>query len=63
MTGVVSAVCRSARHGITKPMADKIRLLAGLGVEDDAHMGATVKHLSRILKLSAVSILSGRRKR
>src|SRR5262249_43987168 len=32
------------------PMADKIRLVAGIGVEGDAHAGATVKHLSRILK-------------
>ena len=50
MTGVVTAVCRSATHSLTKPAADKIRLIAGLGVEGDAHAGATVKHLSRILK-------------
>src|SRR5437870_7128360 len=50
MTGVVAGVCRSPTHSLTKPMADKIRLLAGLGVDGDAHMGATVKHLSRILK-------------
>ena len=31
-------------------MSDSIRLLAGLGVEGDAHAGATVKHLSRIFK-------------
>src|SRR5437762_9839584 len=50
MTGVVAAVCRSPTHSLTKPMADTIRLLAGLGVEGDAHAGATVKHLSRIFK-------------
>ena len=50
MNGVVAAVCRSPTHSLTKPMSDSIRLLAGLGVEGDAHMGATVRHLSRILK-------------
>lgn len=50
MAGVVAAVCRSPTHSMTKPIADRIRLLAGLGVEGDAHQGATVKHLSRLLK-------------
>ena len=50
MTGVVAAVCRSPTHSLTKPLADGIRLLAGLGVDGDVHQGATVKHLSRILK-------------
>src|SRR5205085_4894312 len=50
MSGVVTAVCRSPTHSLTKPAADSIRLLAGLGVDGDVHQGATVKHLSRILK-------------
>ena len=50
MNGIVAAVCRSPTHSLTKPMTDSIRLLAGLGVEGDAHQGATVKHLSRIFK-------------
>ncbi len=50
MNGVVAAVSRSPTHSLTKPIADSIRLLAGLGVEGDAHQGATVKHLSRIFK-------------
>ena len=50
MSGMVSAVCRSPTHSLTKPIADSIRLIAGLGVEGDVHQGATVKHLSRILK-------------
>jgi MOSC domain-containing protein YiiM len=33
---------------MTKPNDGSIRLLAGLGVEGDAHMGATVKHRSRV---------------
>ena len=54
MSGVVAAVCRSPTHSLTKPISDSIRLLAGLGVEGDAHSGATVKHLSRIFKFGNV---------
>ena len=46
--GRVIAVSRSATHTMTKPGCDRIRLLAGLGVEGDAHMGETVKHRSRV---------------
>ncbi len=45
MTGIVVAVSRSATHSMSKPAADAIRLLAGLGVEGDAHLGTTVQHL------------------
>ena len=47
MTGLVTAVGRSAGHTFGKRTEDGIRLLAGLGVEGDAHMGETVKHRSR----------------
>ena len=50
MSGVVKAVSRSAKHTFSKPNEERITLLAGHGVEGDAHAGATVKHLSRILK-------------
>ena len=50
MAGVVTAVSRSARHTLIKPNEDSIRLLAGLGVEGDAHSGATVKHRSRVAR-------------
>jgi len=50
MGGVVTAVSRSARHTLVKPNADSIRLLAGLGVEGDAHSGTTVKHRSRVAR-------------
>lgn len=50
MAGTVIAVSRSPTHTMSKPIADSIRLLAGLGVEGDCHQGATVKHLSRILR-------------
>jgi MOSC domain-containing protein YiiM len=45
---VVEAVSRSAAHTMGKPNQASIHLLAGLGVEGDAHAGATVKHRSRV---------------
>ena len=48
MTGSVIAVSRSPTHTFTKPNTGSIRLVAGLGVEGDAHQGATVKHRSRL---------------
>jgi MOSC domain-containing protein YiiM len=44
MAGIVTAVSRSALHTFTKPNSTGIRLVAGLGVEGDAHLGVTVKH-------------------
>jgi MOSC domain-containing protein YiiM len=46
--GTVAAVARSPDHTMTKPAEGSIRLLAGLGVEGDAHSGVTVKHRSRV---------------
>jgi MOSC domain-containing protein YiiM len=48
MAGLVTAVSRSATHTMTKPNLDGVKLLAGLGVEGDAHLGVTVKHRSRV---------------
>ncbi len=50
MTGLVEAVSRSATHTLTKANQAAIRLLEGLGVEDDAHAGTTVKHRSRVAR-------------
>jgi MOSC domain-containing protein YiiM len=50
MSGAVSAVGRSPSHTFGKPSADGIRLVAGLGVEGDAHAGETVKHRSRVAR-------------
>jgi MOSC domain-containing protein YiiM len=50
MGGMVEAVHRSAAHTLRKPGQPSIKLLAGLGVEGDAHMGATVKHRSRVAR-------------
>jgi MOSC domain-containing protein YiiM len=46
--GVVTAVSVSPTHTMRKPTAPSIRLLAGLGVADDAHQGVTVKHRSHV---------------
>lgn len=48
MSPRVAAVAVSATHSFSKPLADEIRLVAGFGVEGDAHLGATVKHRSRV---------------
>ena len=44
----VLSVARDAGHAFSKPVVDRIDLLAGLGVEGDAHCGTTVKHRSRV---------------
>jgi MOSC domain-containing protein YiiM len=48
MDGKVIAVSCSGIHNFSKQNQERIRLIAGLGVEDDAHMGITVKHRSRV---------------
>jgi MOSC domain-containing protein YiiM len=48
MSPVVTSVSRSGRHTFSKPVVLTIRLVAGLGVEGDAHLGETVKHRSRV---------------
>ena len=47
---VVTAVSQSRGHNFSKPNVLSIRLVAGLGVEGDAHAGVTVKHRSRVRK-------------
>lgn len=46
----VVAVCASPGHTMRKPVQEAIRLVAGLGVEGDAHQGVTVKHRSRVAR-------------
>ncbi len=48
--GVVIAVSMRAGHHFSKTSSLGIRLLAGLGVAGDGHMGTTVKHRSRVRK-------------
>ncbi|MFK7695935.1 MOSC domain-containing protein [Paenibacillus sp. HJGM_3] len=46
--GVVTAVSRNGEHTFSKQNRSGIRLLAGFGVEGDAHAGITVQHRSRV---------------
>jgi MOSC domain-containing protein YiiM len=48
MGAIVSAVSLNRDHGLAKANQDGIVLSAGLGVDGDAHRGATVKHHSRV---------------
>lgn len=50
MTGQVIAVHRSSSHDFSKHPEEAITLVEGLGVEGDAHAGATVKHRSRVAR-------------
>ncbi|MFP8940731.1 MOSC domain-containing protein [Streptomyces fenghuangensis] len=49
-TGTVVAVSSSGEHSFTKTNRESVTLLAGLGVEGDAHAGRTVRHRSRVAK-------------
>lgn len=40
-------VSRSPRHRFSKQVVDEVVLVAGHGIEGDAHAGATVRHRSR----------------
>ena len=44
----VVAVARDDEHRFSKPTRESITLVAGIGVEGDAHAGTTVQHLSRV---------------
>src|ERR1700693_1611055 len=46
----VAAVSLRAGHHFSKTPSLGIRLLKGLGVAGDAHMGETVKHRSRVAR-------------
>jgi MOSC domain-containing protein YiiM len=50
MTGTVAAVALDGAHRFSKRTAEEIRLIAGLGVEGDAHSGVTVQHRSRVAR-------------
>lgn len=46
----ILCVSRDDAHRFSKRPQPRIRLLAGLGVEGDAHAGATVQHRSRVAR-------------
>ncbi|MFK4850679.1 MOSC domain-containing protein [Microbacterium sp. ZW T6_19] len=48
MPSRVVAVHSSPMHGFSKRTRESITLLEGVGVEGDAHSGATVQHRSRV---------------
>ena len=48
MESIITAVSLSLGHTFSKPNQKSIRLVAGVGVEGDAHSGVTVQHRSRV---------------
>jgi MOSC domain-containing protein YiiM len=50
MPAIVTTVSRSDGHTFTKSNVPLIRLVAGLGVEGDAHYGSKVQHVSHARK-------------
>jgi MOSC domain-containing protein YiiM len=50
MPAKVLAVHLSPSHTFSKQTVTSIRLVVGLGIEGDAHSGATVKHRSRVAR-------------
>lgn len=44
----IVAVHRSADHAFSKQSADRLELIAGVGVDGDAHAGPLVQHRSRV---------------
>ena len=46
--GLITAVSINSEHTFSKLNQAQIRLLAGLGVEGDTHLGVTVQHRSRV---------------
>ena len=46
--GRVIAVARDGEHRFSKQAATEIKIVAGLGVEGDAHLGRLVQHRSRV---------------
>lgn len=46
----VVSVSRDATHRFSKPTVDEIVLVAGWGIEGDAHAGTTVQHRSRVAR-------------
>jgi len=49
-TVVVESVHRSSEHSLRKRAEATIRLIAGQGVDGDAHRGVTVQHRSRVAR-------------
>ncbi len=50
MNAIVTAVSQSPAHEFSKQPQESIGLVAGLGVDGDAHSGRTVQHRSRVAR-------------
>lgn len=50
MSGAIVALSRSAAHAFSKEAEPRLTLIEGLGIEGDAHAGATVQHRSRVAR-------------
>lgn len=48
MSATIVGVHSSPTHSMAKPTQASIRLIAGVGIEDDVHRGETVQHQSRV---------------
>jgi MOSC domain-containing protein YiiM len=46
----VVAVSKDGEHRFSKPVVDAVTLVAGWGIEGDAHAGTTVQHRSRVAR-------------
>ncbi|PZE72420.1 MOSC domain-containing protein [Curtobacterium sp. MCLR17_059] len=46
----VVAVSQDGEHRFSKPLVDAVTLVAGWGIEGDAHAGTTVQHRSRVAR-------------
>lgn len=55
MPGTVIALAYDALHRVSKRPTERVRLIAGLGVEGDAHAGLTMQHRSRWVKQRTVA--------
>lgn len=50
MTPAIIGLARDSEHRFSKQPCTTLQLIAGLGVEGDAHAGVLVQHLSRMAK-------------
>ena len=48
MSGTVIAVAKDEGHNFSKKIVPEIKIITGLGVHGDAHLGEKVKHRSRV---------------
>jgi len=54
MSATIVALACDSQHRVSKQPAEALRLVAGLGVEGDAHAGLTMQHRSRWMKQRTV---------